>query len=49
MLVEDLGTWSGIVGVDEQGTELGKEEDQNMGAVRTVDKGKLKEGMNKII
>jgi len=49
MLVENLGTWPSTVGIEEQGTELGKEEDWNMEAERIMDKGGLKREMKQII
>ena len=44
-----LDTWQGIAEIVGQEIELEKEEDWNIGAMRTMNKGGLKKEMNKII
>ena len=49
ILVEDSDIWPSIAETEEQETELGKEENWNIGTVRIMDKGGLKDRMKKII
>ena len=47
--MEDLDTWLEIIGIRKQKTELGREEDWNMVAMGIMDKGGLKEEMDRTI
>ena len=49
IVVRVLDTLQGIVGIGEWGTELGREEDWNMAATRTMNRGGLREKMDKIM
>ena len=49
IVVGVLDTLQGIVGIREWGTELGREEDWNMAATRTMNRGGLREKIDKIM
>ena len=49
IVVGVLDTLQGIVGIGEWGTELGREEDWNMAVTRTMNRGGLREKIDKIM